>query len=201
MHGPRTRTLAAILALALVPGLAGCPAAAVRPVVDRAASPEVRMIRYDGARLAFNNSYFLPKWSRDDGAYGLGQLDDVLNAYPESRDARSRVLRTGMLIGAIAGVGGALIGYPLGYNLSAPRSRQLSTGVQAAMYGTGAGLAALAIVLSATWGMSVQRDLAPAYNDALREDFDLAGPPAATPKPTDPAPPAGGAGVSMTFGF
>jgi len=149
----------------------GCvPAQAPRPTIVRDAAPCARQHTYDAYQLTFHDGMFSPKWSRSDGEYDLPRLNDVFDSYPQSHEVKDRVKTRSSVIGAISGAGGALVGFTLGYNLSATDANRMSTGTQTALYATGGGLLVTALITALLWPNPVDQ-IAPAYNAGLHEDL------------------------------
>jgi hypothetical protein len=149
----------------------GCvPAQAPRPTIVRDADPCTRQHTYDANQLTFNDSTWSPKWSRGDGEYALASLNDVFDSYPQSREVKDRVKTRSNVIGVIGGAGGFLVGFTLGFNVSASDANRMSTSTQTALYATGGGLLVTALVTALLWPNPANQ-LAPAYNAGLHDDL------------------------------
>lgn len=149
----------------------GCvPAQAPRPTIVRDADPCAKQHTYDAYQLTFHDGTFSPKWSRGDGEYDFGSLNDVFDSYPGSHEIKDRVKTRSSVIGGISGAGGFLVGFTLGYNLSASDATRMSTGTQTALYATGGGLLVTALVTALLWHNPADQ-LAPAYNAGLHDDL------------------------------
>jgi hypothetical protein len=123
---------------------------------------------------------FSATWKRKDGEYGWGQLGDVAKQFPDSSDVYDRANTRGLVLGSIAGVGGGLIGYTLGWNLTAEESRRWSSSTQIAMYSVGGGLIVVSIVAGLAWH-NPANDFADVYNRALRRSLGQPEPPSGSP--------------------
>lgn len=149
----------------------GCvPAQAPRPTIARDADPCAKQHMYDAYQLTFNDSMWNPKWSRGEGEYTFGSLNDVFDSYPQSHEVKDRFKTRSSVIGALGQAGGALAGFTLGYNLTATDANRMSTGTQTALYTTGGGLVVTALITALLWPNPVNQ-LAPAYNAGLHEDL------------------------------
>jgi hypothetical protein len=173
---------------------AGCVHQAQRPNLTREATQDERRREYDANKLVFHEGFLAPKFERADGSFVFGQLEEVVSAYPRSEDVyRSAKIRAGVL-GGLSGLGGALIGGTLGYNLAAPSNQRMSRNTQIASYATGGGLVVTAILLTLLWHNPIE-DLAPEYNDSLSKDLKLSAPSASA----EPATNAHTMGVGWQF--
>jgi hypothetical protein len=149
----------------------GCvPAQAPRPTIARDADPCAKQHTYDAYQLSFHDGTFSPTWSRGDGEHDFRSLNDVFESYPGSHEIKDRVKTRTSVIGALSGAGGFLVGFTLGYNLSAPEGTRMSTSSQAALYASGGGLLLAALVTALLWHNPADQ-LAPAYNAGLHEDL------------------------------
>jgi hypothetical protein len=161
---------------AMTVALAGCALQqAPRPKAAEHFDPGARARAYEDYKLVYESSVWVPKWKRADGEYIFGRLDDVLDAYPQTRALKQRTRTRATVIGSLAGVAGGVAGFTLGYNLSVPESQRMSSGAQAALYATSGGLLVGAIVLGLLWPNPID-EIADTYNDSLRRDLLGAGP-------------------------
>jgi hypothetical protein len=156
------------LALLLVVG--GC-AAAPLPPAPAGVPAEKRAALYEQYKLDYQyNAFTGSRWKRKDGDYMLGQLDQVLATYPETQPGVSKIQSRNTVVGVLGGIGGAVLGYTLGRNLTGPADRHWSSAQQGAGYGIGAGLILTSFLIQALWS-----DPAPAmtevYNQRLRKDY------------------------------
>jgi hypothetical protein len=181
-----------ILVFASLLCFAGCGGrTAAAPQIPRQADPAVREQVYAANRLSFEGGFWTNKWTRADGAYNVNSVGPAVDAYPESKAARSRARKRGLLVSILSATGGAIIGVTLGMQLFPPpeEDQQLSGGAAAALYGTGAALAIIGIVVERSWARPAYRDVATTYNAALRRDLALESEGAAPPPgETAPAP-------------
>lgn len=160
---------AAVLSV-LAMGCLPVPAQAPRPTIARDADPCAKQHTYDTYQLVFHDSAWNPKWARGDGEYAFGSLNDVFDSYPQSHEVKDRIKTRGGVVGAISGAGAALVGFTLGWNLSATDANRMSTGTQTALYATGGGLLVAALITALLWHNPTDQ-LAPAYNAGLHEDL------------------------------
>jgi hypothetical protein len=158
------------LALCLLSG--GCVSQATVPTILPAADANARQDFYAKYALQYESGFWSKSWRRADGEYGWGALEDLAKGYPETNDLYGRANTRGIVIGSVAGAGGALVGYTLGYNLTAQESQRWSSGTQAAMYGAGGGLILVAFIIEAAWRNPAE-DFATAYNANLRKSLGL----------------------------
>jgi hypothetical protein len=142
------------------------------PVVRRGGDPAALEQAYEQSKLTYDKGFWSASWKRADGEYNWGSLENVAKSYPESEDVYGRANTRGIVVGSIAGVGGGLIGYTLGYNLTAPSDRKMSSDTQVALYATGGGIFLLSVLIGAAWHNPVD-DFATVYNRNLRRDLGL----------------------------
>src|SRR5262249_22104582 len=113
------------------------------PVLPSGGNDQARQEVYGPYPLTGDNGLLAATWKRGDGSYTWGQLEQVAEQFPESADVYGRANTRGIVLSSVSAAGGALIGYTLGYNLTAPEDKRWSSGTQAAAYGTGGGLIVL----------------------------------------------------------
>ncbi len=163
------RLVVASAALALA---AGCVDKATVPVVPRSGDSAAREQAYESSKLTYDKGFWSSSWKRADGEYNWGSLENVAKAYPESDEVYGRANSRGLVVGSIAGVGGGLIGYTLGYNLTAQSDKKMSSDAQVALYATGGGIVLLSAIIGAVWHNPMD-DFAAVYNRNLRRDLGL----------------------------
>jgi hypothetical protein len=112
------------------------------------------------------------KWVRSDGSYPFGALTLVAQEFPESEAVYQQARSRAQLLGIPAALGGGLIGATFGWNIAGAKETHMSTNTQIALYATGAGLAALAIVLSVATHNPAD-DFADVYDASLRRRLGL----------------------------
>ena len=164
-----TRSLTWLLALAAA--TSACATSASLPPTASTVAPGQRASTYERYKLGYDFSVLTgSRWKRADGEYMLGQIDKVLAAYPETTPGVDKFRARATTIGLIGGVGGAIVGYTLGFNLTAPQHKRWSSGAQATGYGVGGGLILTSFLIQALWS-----DPGPAmtdtYNKALHRDL------------------------------
>lgn len=150
----------------------GCAESAKPPVLPTATDASSREVFYSEYRLTADIGAFSAEWKRSDGSYGWGQLDQLAQQFPESQDVYSRANTRGVVLGSMGAVGGGLVGYTLGYNLTASSDRRWSSGTQAAFYGVGGGLILVSAIIGIAWHNPAV-DFADTYNNALRARLGL----------------------------
>ena len=154
--------------------LVGCASPAQRPPVSPGMDANGKAQVFANYRLTTEGEpFFGYKWKRKDGEYSLAQLQDVFDAYPEPKDLVGQSRSRALVIGLIADAGGAIVGWTLGWNLTANDANRYPTGTQIALYSTGGGLILTSIVLGLAWH-DPAAGLADAYNRALAHDLGVA---------------------------
>jgi hypothetical protein len=166
------RALRLALVAPLVGGVVGCVDKAALPPVRQAADPVSRSQIYADYKLTYDRGIFSETWKRKDGEYNLAELSDVLDAYPETMELKDKVHARRLVLGTFGGIGGGLIGFTLGWNLTASSENRMSSETQVALYSTGAGFLVIGLILQLTW-RDPAWDLASTYNDALGNALGL----------------------------
>jgi hypothetical protein len=161
-----------VVAAAALALTAGCVDQATVPVVPRSGESAARDQAYEASKLTYDKGFWSSSWKRADGDYNWGSLENVAKSYPESEDVYSRANSRGIVVGSIAGIGGGLIGYTLGYNLTAQSDKKMSSDAQVALYATGGGFILLSAIVGAAWHNPMD-DFATVYNRNLRRDLGL----------------------------
>src|SRR5947209_1716446 len=173
---------------ALVPLLGlvtGCVERAAVPPVRQAVDAPSRQRVYEDYRLTYDRGIFGESWVRRDGSYNLPELENVIEAYPETRDVKHRIEGRRLAIGTVGGVGAGIVGFTLGFNLFGHEQDRMSSSTQVALYVTGGSLMLASIVMEIAW-RDPAADLADVYNRSLANDLGLA--PGAPGNPAGPPP-------------
>lgn len=144
------------------------------PPVDRAASLERRQQVFEAYRLAA-----VPgpgtQWRRADGRFELLRLDAALDAYPESRAAAARLLRSARqrltVAMALLVVGSATVAAAL-FNTVGPSDNRWPTGARVGLGAGGAALMVSPFLVQWLWRLPTA-EVAQRYNEALRRDLGL----------------------------
>jgi hypothetical protein len=155
--------------------LTGCIERATVPPVRQGVDPASRQRIYEDYKLAYDKTFFTENWARKDGEHNLAELEDVVGAYQETRELRGRIQSRRLAIGTVSGVGAGIVGFTLGWNLTADQQTKMSTSTQTALYVTGGALILTSIVIQAAWRDPAE-DLADVYNHAHAADLGLAPP-------------------------
>ena len=130
MTSPRAIPLVVGSLLALC---AGCASSASLPPAVTGVAPAEREATYQRYKLSYQyNAFSGGRWKRADGEYMLGQLDNVLAAYPETAAGADKMKARGAVIGGLAAVGGAVLGFTFGRNVLGPERAHWSSGQRAA---------------------------------------------------------------------
>jgi hypothetical protein len=148
----------------------GCSQATLPPVRTDA-DPETRQKTYEQWKLEFNDSIWLPKWKRNDGAYMVNQLERVANEYTTTQQIYSDAQNRMLVINLIAGLGGGVMGYAIGDRFVS-EDRQLSDTTQNTLLGIGIGLTVTSLVTMLIWDDPMET-FAPAYNAQLKAALNL----------------------------
>jgi hypothetical protein len=166
---PRLFTPAALLVLVAASGCA--LQAAAPPPSPAAVQPADRGQVYERFKLSYqSNALSGSRWKRADGEYAIGQLDKVLSTYPESAAVGKRIQSRGAVLGGMAAIGGAVLGFTFGANVLGPEKNRWSSTNQAIGYGVGAGLCVGTFLLQALW-TEPGAELVDTYNKGLKRDF------------------------------
>ena len=162
----------ALLRWPVVASLLTACATAPRPPVDRAASEGARAATYAAWRLRPSNDFFVQRWRRQDGRYGLGALDHVAAAYPEPDAIHAAAMTRSTALSSVAGAGSGLLVFTFGHLLLTPEDARYAPATQYALVGVGGGLIITSIIAGLIWD-DPMLDFADAYNAALRRDLGL----------------------------
>jgi hypothetical protein len=141
----RPRTLLALLPLTLL----GCGGRhASLPPISPGLDPAQRQALYTDYKLDYEKGFWAPHWKRKDGEYNYGELDNVYDAYPETRDKKSSAVARGAVIAGIGAAGAGLAGFDAGYNLAVPEQHRMSGPVLGATLGAAGGLVVIAVIVA-----------------------------------------------------
>ena len=154
---------------------AACGHAATRPSIPRDADPATREAVYAEHELTYVDRLGSRSFRRADGTYSLRNVEGLATGYPESREAYESVKGRSLAISLLGGLGGGIIGFTAGLQLTRPEdeSARISTRAALTLYGAGATLVILGVVLDRTWAREAAKEMAARYNQGRRRDLGL----------------------------
>ncbi|KAB2884369.1 MAG: hypothetical protein F9K40_22630 [Kofleriaceae bacterium] len=163
-----------LLPLAIVVTLAGCTRHAAPPQLPGgAADASAREAAYAASALEHHASFWRQAWKRADGTYNIDGIRASVDAYPASKAARKKARNRGVTVAILGALGGGFVGYAAGQQLFVADDDRLADGTLYTLYGAGAAIALVAVVLDRTWARTAYGEIAPAYNAELRRDLAL----------------------------
>jgi uncharacterized membrane protein YeaQ/YmgE (transglycosylase-associated protein family) len=172
--GAATSRAAWVVAAASSIGTLGCADQARPPRLPPSGDPGVfyrtHRLEFDGSGLPIGWT-----WKRGDGEYEWTELADVAAQFPEAEEVYDRANTRGLVIGAIGGIGGGLIGGTLANSLTANDETRMSGETQAILYGTGGGFIVIMIITAIAWD-NPAKEFARVYNEELRRSLGLSVP-------------------------
>lgn len=152
---------------------AACTKHATLPKLPTTPDIEARENAYAAAELRYDGGFWQRQWKRADGGYTLEGIKPAVDEYPSSRAARKTARNRAVIVTLLSALGGGLIGTAAGNQLFAsPENRYAHDGL-VTLYGSGAALVLVGIVLDQTWAKDAYREIATSYNQELRRDLAL----------------------------
>jgi hypothetical protein len=153
--------------------LAGCTKHASIPQLPTTPDLAARESAYADAELHYDGGFWGHHWQRADGRYNIDGISPAVDQYPSSKAARKTARNRGIVVGLIGGVGGGLIGLAVGDQLFAQPEEQYSHETRVMLYGGGAALIVVGVLLDQTWAKDAYSEIATSYNEELRRDLAL----------------------------
>jgi hypothetical protein len=142
---------------------------AAAPTIPSNANNVKKRQLYMDYRLSGSGDWFGGwKWTRKDGTYEFGGIENLAAISRETQDIYDASEDRSTALSVVSGIGGFIIGFTLGYNLTASGENTMPEGTQVGLYAAGGGLFALSLFLGAVWSDPCE-DFALAYNLALLE--------------------------------
>src|SRR5262245_50839494 len=114
------------MALALLLLTAACAGQASPPLIRPNLDEPARQKLPERYKLTDDSDWLIRRWIRGQEKLGFGELHDILEVYPTTRSLYARAQTRGMVLAGIAGIGGGIAGFTLGYNLAVSDPNRMS---------------------------------------------------------------------------